>query len=82
MWIAYMGKVMKNVEEQPLTMPEGIVQTRINPESGLRESDGRGGIMEYFYQEFLPAERDGDSAPGTAAPGGSKPVDDVKSQLF
>ena len=79
MWIAYMGKAMKGVEEVPRTVPEGIVQARINAETGLRDPDGRG-ITEYFYQEFLPAERDSESS--AAAPPAAKPADEVKSQLF
>ena len=79
MWIGYMGKAMKGVEETPRAVPEGVVQARINPESGLREADGKG-IPEYFYQEFLPPERDGESAP-VGAPAG-KTGDDVKGQLF
>ena len=62
MWITYMGRAMKGVEELQKSVPEGVVQVRINPESGLREADGRG-IPEYFYQEFLPPERDGEGAP-------------------
>jgi penicillin-binding protein 1A len=81
MWISYMGKALKGVEEQPWTAPEGVVHARINPESGLRDPDGR--ISEYFYQEFLPAERDGETAPvGAPAAGTAKPQDEVKSQLF
>jgi penicillin-binding protein 1A len=80
MWISYMGKVMKGVEEQPRVVPEAVVQARINPESGLRDPDGR--ISEYFYQEFLPAERDGEAPAPAAAPGAVKPPEEVKSQLF
>ena len=80
MWISYMGKVMKGVEETPRTVPEGVVQARISPESGLRDPDGR--IAEYFYQEFLPAEREGETAPVGAPAGAPKPPEDVKSQLF
>ena len=63
-----MGKAMKGVEETRRAVPEGVVQARINPESGLREADGKG-IPEYFYQEFLPPERDGESAPVGASTG-------------
>jgi len=82
MWMAYMDKVMKGVEEQPRSIPEGVVQARINPDTGLREADGRGGIADYFYQEFLPAERDSESAPLNTVPGAAKPPEEVKSQLF
>jgi penicillin-binding protein 1A len=80
MWIAYMGKAMKGVEEQPRTIPEGVVQARVNQETGLRDSDGR--VVEYFYQEFLPGERDGEASGPGALPGAGKPTDEVKSQLF
>ena len=80
MWISYMGKVLKGVEETPRTVPEGVVQARISPESGLRDPDGR--IAEYFYQEFLPAEREGETAPVGAPAGAPKPPEEVKSQLF
>ncbi len=80
MWIAYMGKALKGVEEQPRIAPEGVVQARINPESGLRAADGR--ITEYFYQEFLPGESDREAPPPAASPGAAKPQEDVKSQLF
>ena len=80
MWISYMGKVMKGVEETPRNVPEGVVQARISPESGLRDPDGR--IAEYFYQEFLPAEREGETAPVGAPAGAPKPPEEVKSQLF
>ena len=85
MWMGYMGKVMAGVEAQPRSVPEGVVQARIDPETGLR--DPGGGIADYFYQEFLPGEQDGAplaeqslTAPG--APRGVKPPEEVKSQLF
>ena len=71
---------MRGVEEQPREVPEGVVQVRINPETGLRDSDGR--VAEYFYQEFLPGERDSEAAPALGAPGAVKPPEEVKSQLF
>ncbi|MEO8441362.1 MAG: penicillin-binding protein 1A [Betaproteobacteria bacterium] len=80
MWISYMGKALKGVEEQPRPVPEGVVSARISPESGLRDPDGR--ISEYFYQEFLPAERDGEAAPLGVPAGTAKPQEEVKSQLF
>lgn len=81
MWISYMAKAMKGVEEQPMAVPEGVVQTRINPDSGLRDPDGR--FSEFFYQEFLPAERDGESAPVNTPPAtGARSPDEVRSQLF
>jgi len=81
-WMAYMEKALKGVEEQPRSAPEGVVQARINPDTGLREPDGRGGTVDYFYQEFLPAERDSESTSAGAGQGGAKPPEEIKSQLF
>ncbi len=82
MWMAYIGKVMKGVEEQPRSVPEGVMQARINPETGLRDAEGK--TVDYFYQEFLPAEHDGGMLPppSPGLPGGAKPPEEVKSQLF
>ena len=81
-WMAYMEKALKGVEEQPRSAPEGVVQARINPDTGLREPDGRGGTADYFYQEFLPAERDSESTSAGAGQGGARPPEEIKSQLF
>jgi penicillin-binding protein 1A len=75
MWIAYMGEVLKNAPEKPLTMPEGIVSMRIDPETGLRTEDGK--LTEYFYQEFVPSER-----PVEGSGGVDRPSEDVRNQLF
>ena len=81
MWMSYIGKALKGVDERARNVPEGVVQVRINPETGLRDPDGRG-IVDYFYQEFQPAERDSESAPLGVVPGNAKPPEEVKSQLF
>jgi len=75
MWMAFMSKALKGVPEMPLKQPEGIVVARINPETGMRESDG--GIPEYFYAEFTPRMRDdGMGQPGAQAPR------EIRNQLF
>ena len=81
-WMAYMETVLKGVDERPLSMPEGVMQARINPETGLREPDGRGGTVDYFYQEFLPAVRDAESASAGSTPGSARPQEEIKGQLF
>jgi penicillin-binding protein 1A len=68
-WMSYMGKVLKDVPETILPMPEGIVVAKVDPQSGARSDEG---IPEYFYQENLPGAHDG----------GGKFQDDVKDQLF
>jgi penicillin-binding protein 1A len=78
-WMSYMGTVLKGVDEVPRAVPEGVVTAHIDPHSGLREADGKTGIGEYFYQEYVPAERD--SAPGLAS-GAAKPAEEIRNQLF
>lgn len=68
-WMSYMGKVLKDVPESLLPIPEGITVAKIDPTSGARSSSG---IAEFFYQENLPNEYDSSG----------KIHDDAKDQLF
>lgn len=80
MWMAYMGKVLKGVPEEELAVPDGVVSVKINPQSGRRVPDSGEGILEYFYQENIPAEQ-----PGLAESlfgGGGRSAEEVKDQLF
>ncbi len=52
-WMGYMGKALANVAEATFTMPQGVVEAKIDPLTGQIEMDG-GGIDDYFYQESLP----------------------------
>jgi penicillin-binding protein 1A len=52
-WMGYMGKALNGVPEATFTMPQGVVEAKINPLTGQIETDG-GGIDDYFYQELLP----------------------------
>lgn len=53
-WISYMGKVLKGIPMAVPAPPAGITAAKINPETGLRESNGT--MTEYFLQEQLPPE--------------------------
>ena len=76
-WMAFMAKVLKGTPELPLMQPEGIMVARINPETGLRESDERTGIPEYFYVEFPPRQRE-----DVVSPAGHVAPREVRNQLF
>ncbi len=76
-WMNFMAKVLKGVPEQPLAPPEGVLVARVNPETGLREPDDRGGIVEYFYSEFPPKPREDVLVPGT-----SRVPGEIRNQLF
>lgn len=54
-WIAYMKEALKDVAEQPLVMPPGIVTVRIDPTTGKRAgSDQKDAIFEVFRAENAP----------------------------
>jgi membrane carboxypeptidase/penicillin-binding protein len=91
----YMGKVLKDVPEQIPTPPPGVVTAHIDPTTGLRVAQG--GIVDYFYQEYLPPlEQPVQPAwPGAPVPPGSQwpagstpgaapaaPPESAKDQLF
>lgn len=79
-WMGYMGKALKGVPEADLVVPEGVATVKINPQSGRRVSGGTEGILEYFYQENIPAEQ-ADLLEGFFG-GGGKSAEEVKDQLF
>lgn len=76
-WMNYMATALKGVPEQPLTPPEGVVALRVNPDTGLRAGEGQPGVVDFFYQEFLPPE------PGSAGgQAGETPPEEVRNPLF
>ncbi len=78
-WMGYMGAVLKGTSEQPLAQPNGVVAMRVNPDTGLRVADAQGGVVDYFYQEFLPPEHE--TLVGGVL-GGDRPREEVRNQLF
>ncbi|HZQ62809.1 MAG TPA: penicillin-binding protein 1A [Casimicrobiaceae bacterium] len=73
-WMSYMSKILKGTPEATLPMPEGLINVRINPETGLR--DDFGGISEVFYAEYPPRRDDTLAAPVPAS------GRDIREQLF
>lgn len=55
-WMGYMATALKGVPEVPLEPPQGVVAVKVNPDTGLRVADAQPGVVEYFYQEFVPSE--------------------------
>jgi hypothetical protein len=50
---------------------------RVDPETGLRLADGKGGVTDFFYHEYLPGEYAMENQSGAApAP------EEVRNQLF
>jgi penicillin-binding protein 1A len=79
-WMEYMGAVLKGTPEKPLVPPAGVVVAHIHPDTGLRVPADSGGLVEYFYQENIPAEQ-GLGGPGLFG-GGTQSSEELKNQLF
>ena len=80
-WITYMGKALRGVPEAKLTVPPGVVQLAINPETGQQDPNNPNKIFEYFYQENVPAMqpmKEIEIQPDS----GEKPAEEIKDQLF
>jgi penicillin-binding protein 1A len=77
-WMGYMSVALEKIPEQALTPPDGIIGLRINPETGLKVADAQPGLLDYFYQEFPPAEQE------TLIGGvtGADRREEVQNQLF
>ncbi|MDR2875405.1 MAG: penicillin-binding protein 1A [Methylobacillus sp.] len=53
-WMAYMGKALKGTPDTPYPVPKGVVAIKVDPATGIQAGADKGGISEYFYQEFPP----------------------------
>ncbi len=55
-WMQFTAQALQDQPDAPPAIPTGIVQARINPETGLLAAlDARDGIMEVFEAGHLPA---------------------------
>jgi len=58
-WIDFMRVVLQNIPEQPVEIPEGITQARIDPDTGLlARLENHDAIMEVFITGSLPPMED------------------------
>ena len=53
-WIRYMATALKGTPDVPYSLPEGIMEVKINAYSGTHVYEDEEGIYEYFYQENPP----------------------------
>jgi penicillin-binding protein 1A len=57
MWIEFMQTALKDIPEQPLVEPEGIIKAFINPKSGLLVNEkNTAGVWEFFQTDHLPSK--------------------------
>jgi penicillin-binding protein 1A len=65
MWVSFMQAALRNVPDQPINQPAGIVSMRINPNSGKRAASTDPNTMfEYFMQPFVPDKETNLPMPG------------------
>ena len=78
-WIEFMREALRNKPEKQRPLPPGIVNVKIDPESGLLANSGqRNAIFEYFRVEHVPEQQAEDKAPGS----GSRGTDDLVRDIF
>lgn len=84
MWISYMGTVLQGVPDDPYPVPAGVVQAKIDPNTGIQRDADSSGIYEYFYQEYVPPTANGENAIlGDEKPvPGMENVDTQEDQLY
>ena len=55
LWVDFMAAALQDRPEQPFSVPVGLAQAPINPETGLRARPGMSGsIQEWFHADNLP----------------------------
>jgi penicillin-binding protein 1A len=78
-WIEYMRAALTNSPEREREVPAGIVNVRIDPDTGLLAAPGqRNAIFEYFREEYAPAQGDIEEGPGAKSRG----TDDLVKDIF
>ena len=76
-WMTFMQRALKGVPETPAASPPGVVQVRVNPETGLR--DDASPLSDWFYAETVPRVRDDTFVP---VPQSGRTAQDVRNQIF
>jgi len=78
MWIEFMKTALKGLPETKMERPEGLVNVKINAETGeLANAKDTNVVFEVFREEFAPKE-----VAGGAIPTGSDNKGDIPEQLF
>jgi penicillin-binding protein 1A len=55
-WIRYMATALKGMPDVPVSVPDGVMQLKIDPLLGILIGEDEEGIYEYFYNENPPPE--------------------------
>jgi len=74
-WMNYMSRALKGVDEMFQEVPDGVVSVKVDPDSGQQAGDGK--LSEYFYRENVPPAQKRD-----APEGGTRIPEGVKTMPF
>lgn len=75
MWIDFMAEALKEIPEEPLQKPVGMVTVLIDPETGLlARADNPAAIPETFREDLAPTEY---MSVNTAGEGAAQPILDI-----
>lgn len=78
MWIEFMQTALKGIPETKMQRPEGLVNVKINAETGeLANASDKNAIFEIFRSELAPKEESAESLPANTGKKG-----DIPEQLF
>ncbi len=78
-WIDYMRAALKGSPDQQWPLPPGVVNVRIDPETGqLAGTRQKNAIFEYFREEYVPEQ----GADGEEPSSGSQGTDDLVRDIF
>jgi len=53
-WVRYMQETLASTPDMPFAMPEGVITTQIDKQTGLINPDPERSVTEFFFQEFPP----------------------------
>ncbi|NWG38472.1 MAG: penicillin-binding protein 1A [Hydrogenophilaceae bacterium] len=57
-WMDFMGRALSGTAQKGFGMPAGVSAVKINPVTGQAVPEEGEGVIEYFYQENMPASED------------------------
>ncbi len=55
-WVDFMREALKGVPEKPATIPDGIIEMKINASTGGTKDADLDPVFEYFRSDMLPSE--------------------------
>jgi penicillin-binding protein 1A len=55
-WVDFMREALRGVPEKPATMPEGIIEMKVNAATGGKKDADLDPVFEYFRTDMLPGD--------------------------